>query len=196
MNQQLVSENLRNLIKVCPLEKVQVFNEDLILVVLGQKWVESIAIYKLLCLSGFSFPMISSISSTLKAMGNSRLFIKLEFTRKSIVVLGLIVGFSFGLNEYLISLIITGTINVLLTYIITCKSFKVGYVRHLFDVLIYGVIAIISVLIISNIPFGNIDNRVLKMLLLSLCYLSIVVLINTLLNTYSYTLVRKKIFEK
>lgn len=30
MNQQLVIANLRNLLKVCPLEKVQVFNEDLI----------------------------------------------------------------------------------------------------------------------------------------------------------------------
>ena len=33
MTQQLVIANLRNLLKVCPLEKVQVFNEDLILVV-------------------------------------------------------------------------------------------------------------------------------------------------------------------
>jgi len=66
MNQQLVIENLRNLLKVCPLEKVQVFNEDLILVVKPNVLLDVLLFFKyhilyqfeiLTCISGVDYPM-------------------------------------------------------------------------------------------------------------------------------------------
>jgi NADH:ubiquinone oxidoreductase subunit C len=66
MNQQLVSENLRNLIKVCPLEKVQVFNEDLILVVKPNVLLDILLFFKyhilyqfeiLTCIPRVDYPM-------------------------------------------------------------------------------------------------------------------------------------------
>jgi NADH:ubiquinone oxidoreductase subunit C len=66
MNQQLVIANLRNLLKVCPLEKVQVFNEDLILVVKPNVLLDVLLFFKyhvlyqfevLTCISGVDYPM-------------------------------------------------------------------------------------------------------------------------------------------
>ena len=33
MNKQIIVENLRSLSKICPLEKIQIFNDNLILIV-------------------------------------------------------------------------------------------------------------------------------------------------------------------
>ena len=167
--------------------------ENLITLLLGDKWLPSIAIYKLLCLSGFAMPMLMATTSMLKASGKSRLFLKIEILTKVIGVLGMLIGFYFGMRGYLISLIITGFISVSIIIIITHFVFKTNLIFRLKNILIYPIISVFSVFCVYNIfQFVSLDshflNIIFKFLIFSALYLS--------MNFFLGTLVIKKIINK
>jgi len=65
LNQQLVVENVKNLIKIFPIEKIQIFNEDITLIVKPSVVVDILILLKLhtcfqlkilQCISGVDFP--------------------------------------------------------------------------------------------------------------------------------------------
>jgi hypothetical protein len=85
-----------------------------ILLLLGDQWRQSIDYFKLLCLSGFAYPVGASILSMLKASGDSKAMLKLELLKKILLIAGLIIGFGFGIMGYLYSLVITGFLSTLL----------------------------------------------------------------------------------
>ena len=66
MNKQIITENLNSLARVCPLEKIQIFNEDLIVVVKPEIIIDILLFLKyhvlyqfklLTCISGVDYPM-------------------------------------------------------------------------------------------------------------------------------------------
>lgn len=126
--------------------------EPLILGLLGQKWEAAIPIFKILCLSGFAYPISAATLSMLKAAGHSKSFLKVEIWKKVIGLLGLAIGFMFGLQGFLISLIISGAIAVWLNMYYTGKALDITVAHQLKPLLIYPVIAIISTLVILFLP--------------------------------------------
>lgn len=120
-------------------------SEMIISIVLGPKWLEAIPIYKLLCLSGFAYPMGVATSSILQASGLSKVFLRLEFIRKLISISGLFIGLSFGIEGYLISLVITGIINLLINIYICAKNTGQRFSSQVLNILPYPAIAILSV---------------------------------------------------
>ena len=167
--------------------------ENLILLLLGDKWFESITIYKLLRLSGFALPMVIATTSMLKASGQSRLFLKIEILTKAIGVLGMLIGFYYGMKGYLISLIFTGLISVSIIIIITNYVFKTNLIYRLRNILIYPIISVFSVFVVFNIlQYISLDyhflNILFKFFIFSILYLSINVILGTL--------VMKKIINK
>lgn len=167
--------------------------ENLILLLLGDKWFESIAIYKLLCLSGFALPMVMATTSMLKSSGRSRLFLKIEILTKAIGVLGMLIGFYYGMKGYLISLIFTGLISVSIIIIITNYVFKINLIYRLKNILIYPIISVFSVFVVFYIlQYISLDyhflNILFKFFIFSFFYLSINIILGTL--------VMKKIINK
>jgi O-antigen/teichoic acid export membrane protein len=120
-------------------------SEIIIFMVLGPKWLDAIPIYKLLCLSGFAYPMGVATSSILQASGLSKIFLKLEFFRKIISILGLFIGLSFGIKGYLISLVITGVINLLINIYVCAQCTGQRFIEQLRGILPYPAIAVVSV---------------------------------------------------
>ena len=68
MHKQIIIENLRSLTRVCPIEKIQVFNEDLIIIVKPKIILDILLFFKhhvlyqfnvLTCISGVDFPPIT-----------------------------------------------------------------------------------------------------------------------------------------
>nr|YP_010139060.1 NADH dehydrogenase subunit 9 [Lithodesmium undulatum]QQJ94668.1 NADH dehydrogenase subunit 9 [Lithodesmium undulatum] len=65
MSQQLIAENLKNLLKICPVEKIQIFNKEIVLVVKPYYLTHLLKILKkhvlyqfeiLTCISGVDYP--------------------------------------------------------------------------------------------------------------------------------------------
>lgn len=129
-----------------------VSSESLILFLLGKKWSESIVYYKILCLSGFAFPISSASLNILKATGNSSKFLEVEAYKKIVGLIGLCTGFYFGVKGYLFSLIFTGAVAVLLNMYFVSLAVSFSVKEQLKDIYIYAIISVLCTFVVINIP--------------------------------------------
>lgn len=65
--------------------------------VLGSDWVAAVPYFQLLCLSSIFYPIHAFNLNVFKVYGRSELFLKLEILKKIVIVIGLLVGFQFGI---------------------------------------------------------------------------------------------------
>src|SRR5690606_1329700 len=65
--------------------------------VLGKEWVAAVPYFQILCLSSIFYPIHAFNLNVFKVYGRSDLFLKLEIFKKAIVVVGLFIGFQFGI---------------------------------------------------------------------------------------------------
>lgn len=172
--------------------------ESLILALLGQKWAPSIAIFKILCLSGFAYPLSSATLSMLKAAGFSKSFLRVEIWKNLVYVSGLSLGFLFGLKGYLISLIFIGVIGVWLNMFYTGRALGISVSHQLKPLFIYLFISVGSAVVVSLIPKFtqiNVINFVMISIAFAFVYLGTNVLIGTS-GWQSFKLQTVAIFKK
>lgn len=65
--------------------------------VLGNEWLAAVPYFQILCLSSIFYPIHAFNLNVFKVYGRSELFLKLEIIKKAIIVIGLFVGFRFGI---------------------------------------------------------------------------------------------------
>lgn len=66
-------------------------------VVLGDEWLAAVPYFQILCLSSVFYPIHAFNLNVFKVYGRSDLFLKLEILKKILVVVGLFIGFHFGI---------------------------------------------------------------------------------------------------
>jgi O-antigen/teichoic acid export membrane protein len=169
-------------ITFCLLGWLFVSSESLILTLLGQKWEASVQIFRLLCLSGFVYPVSSASLNMLKASGDSKSFLKVEVIKKIIGLIGLSIGFMFGLKGYLISLIITGMISVLLNMLFTSRSLNISIGHQLLPILPYVLLGIISSLIVEIVHI-NFRLQYVNFILITIAFFCVYFALNYLIKT-------------
>lgn len=154
----------------------------LILTLYGSKWEPAVEIFRLLCLSGFAYPISAATLSMLKASGDSRSFLKVEIWKKIVGLAGLAIGFAFGLKGYLISLVFTGTIAVLLNMVFTGKSLDITLKHQIVPLLPYLALAVVSAFLTDIIPVSFKFNS-LNLILVTMVYFVLYLGANYLLKT-------------
>lgn len=65
--------------------------------VLGPEWIAAVPYFQILCLSSIFYPIHAFNLNVFKVYGRSELFLKLEVIKKIIVIIGLFIGFQFGI---------------------------------------------------------------------------------------------------
>lgn len=164
--------------------------EPLFLFVLGEKWKEAIPIYKILCFSGFVYPISASALNLLKASGDSKTFLNLEIYKKFIGITGLAIGFSFGLNGFLVSLIFSGLLSTILNFYFVSRSLNLNFFHQLYNSFVYIIPTIIAAIITLSISF-RFDSIFLNLVCLFITYSILFLLINTLIKTKGYVITYK-----
>lgn len=159
--------------------------EPLILTLLGQKWESSISIFKILCLSGFIYPLSAATLSMLKAAGFTGEFLKVEILKKIIGLIGLGIGFLFGLKGFLISLIFSGAICLWLNMFFTGRAIGISVKHQALPLLPYMAIASILALIISSLDIRTGFESINFLILTALFFLTYFVS-NMFLKTSGY----------
>jgi O-antigen/teichoic acid export membrane protein len=121
--------------------------KPLFLVVLGQKWIDAVPFFQILCLSGIFYPIHAFNINLLKVFGRSDLFLKLEITKVILVSISVFVGIKFGIYGLLWSSICSSFVAL---YINTYYSGKIfGYsfidqVKNMFPILVISLITSFS----------------------------------------------------
>jgi teichuronic acid exporter len=159
-----------------------VASEPLIITLLGEKWRSAVEIFKILCLSGFTYPISAATLSMLKAAGYSGSFLKAEVWKKVVGLAGFGIGFYFGLKGYLVSLIITGAISVWLNMYFTGKAIGITVRHQLVPLLPYLVLAVASALM-SFWLLNFLHTPWIAFIIISLLYVSIYLITNFILKT-------------
>lgn len=135
-----------------------VIARPLVLVLLTEKWAESIPYLQLLCLLGVLFPLHVINLNLLQALGRSDLFLRLEIIKKVLIVINIAVTVRWGISAMIYGMIAMSIICYYLNSYYT--GVLIGYpireqLRDLSSYLIMTVLMGIAVYAAGLLPFPN-----------------------------------------
>lgn len=161
-NQKLVSQSLRitNLVGFSTfalLGMLYLISEPLIVTLIGEKWLPSVRLFELLCLSGYAHPISAATLSMMRAKGESASFLKLEVVKKINHVLAFVVGFQFGLEGYIIAFAVIALIGTILNMIYSGRPVGLGLWPQLKNLQSSFLISISLVLVFSLMPLDQLS---------------------------------------
>lgn len=107
---------------------------ELILILLGEKWSESVVFFKLLCVAGITYPLHPLSLSILKVYNRSDVILKLEILKKVILVVLIILLFNYGVIGLVWSQILYYYIALFLNMFFSGKYINYSFTRQLLDV--------------------------------------------------------------
>lgn len=141
-----------------------VIARPLVLVLLTEKWTESIPYLQLLCLVGLLFPLHVINLNLLQALGRSELFLRLEIIKKILIVINIAVTVRWGISAMIYGMIGTSIISYYLnsyyTWILIGYSIR-EQLRDLSSYLIMAVLMGVAVYAAGLLPFRNLWSMLL-----------------------------------
>ena len=190
-------DNLISFLTFFLLGLLYICSEPIIILMLGEEWRPTVDIFKILCFSGFSYPIGKITLLILKSHGNSKSIFNLELIKNFIYLMIIIIGFSFSFKVFLYLLIVNGLISVLLNIYASKKYFSINFFKRTITIFQYSIISIFVCFIIILVNI-NIENMYLELLVYSLLYSILYLLLNFIIKTYSIkilTIFFKKSFK-
>ncbi|MBY7868094.1 lipopolysaccharide biosynthesis protein [Vibrio fluvialis] len=172
---------------------VYLTSTELILILYGEKWVQSAEYFKILALSGFSLPISSVLTNVLTSRGKSKLHLRVEITKKMILLVNLIVGFSWGVHGFLYGLIVASSINVVLSIVVTSREIKVSAFNFLCVLLIQLFLTVVCVSLVEYIFIYNSFNLINSFILKGISFIVLYFLVNALLKTTAFMAVTEQL---
>ncbi len=113
-----------------------VIAEPLILLLFGEKWVQVVPYFQLLCLPGMIFPLQAINLNILQVKGRSDLFLRVSIIKKIINIM--LISIIIILKQGMIGLLWIGVLNSWITYLInsfySSKLLKLSTLRQLKDI--------------------------------------------------------------
>jgi teichuronic acid exporter len=129
-----------------------------VIVLLTDKWLESVPYLQLLCLAGVLYPLHLINLNLLQAVGRSDLFLRLEIIKKVLVVVNIAITWQWGIRAMLYGVIVYSAI----AYYLNCRytGDLIGYPlrEQLHDLFPYFIIATMMSIVIYGVgllPFPN-----------------------------------------
>jgi O-antigen/teichoic acid export membrane protein len=135
-----------------------VIARPLVLVLLTEKWAESIPYLQLLSFWGLLYPLHVINLNVLQALGRSELFLRLEIIKKVLIVINIAVTWRFGISAMICGMIIFSIIAYFLNSYYT--GILIGYsireqLRDLSTYLIMAVLMGAAVYVAGLLPFSH-----------------------------------------
>jgi teichuronic acid exporter len=94
-------------------------SEPLIVTLIGEKWLPSVPYLKWLCIVGALFPVNAMNINVLLALGRSDLMLRLEFIKKTLILINVVFTYRYGIQAMIYGMVVTSFISLWLnTYYI------------------------------------------------------------------------------
>ena len=137
--------------------------KPLIVLILTDKWLNSVWILQLLCFAGMWYPINALNLSVLNVKGRSDLFLRLEIIKKVIVTIVLVFSIPFGIKAIIIGQIFTAIISVVINTYYTNVIISYSLIQQLTDIIGVLLVSLIMGMIIY-FTIGFIENNLLQLL--------------------------------
>lgn len=153
--------------------------EPLIILLLTEKWRFSIIIMQILCISKPLDMITNANLQAIKAVGRSDIVLKLEFVKKPVGLLLIIISLRYSVKAVAFSLIIYDIYATIINMIPNKKLLKYGVKEQLMDIIPFVTIATIMAVIVGAIryiPIGYVFTIIIQTLLGIFLYISFAIL--------------------
>ncbi len=135
-----------------------VIAHPLVIILLTEKWVESIPYLQLLCMVGLLYPVHLINLNVLQALGRSDLFLRLEIIKKVLVVINIALMWRWGISAMICGMIVLSIISYYLNsyYIGVLIGYRIlEQMRDMLSYLITAVMMGLTVYGVGLLPFQN-----------------------------------------
>lgn len=122
--------------------------DQLITFLFSEKWLHSAIYLKLLILGSYSYPINALLVNVLRSKGNSRGFLRMALFKKVVFFCNMAVAFQWGIEGYLIGLIVVGVINTAITIVFASYEIEVEF-RSMARPIVYQGSVFIVALVVS-----------------------------------------------
>ncbi len=137
-----------NLYVVLPIMSFSFVSADyLIPLLLGEQWNLSIPYFKILCIYGAIFPLMSMNGNILKVMGMGGRFLLLEVVRRGLMILFILLTIEYSIELMLWGWVVSMVLSILFSFILCGSPIKYGFWKQIADIAPYMVTSIISAII-------------------------------------------------
>lgn len=133
--------------------------KPLVLILIGEKWLEAVPFVVIGCLALFFRPVQIINNCVIKASGRSDMFLKLDIIKKSIGIVLLFLAIPFGVKAIAMSIVVVNLISTAINIWPNRKLLGYGYREQFMDVvpnLIIAVAMAVCVWLVSLLPINNI----------------------------------------
>ncbi len=113
----------------------------LVLVLLTERWAESVPYLQAFCFLGLLFPVHAINLNVLQALGRSDLFLRLEILKKVLIVANIVITWHWGISAMIDGMIITSILSYYLNSYYTGTLIGYRFWEQLRDLLSYLIVA-------------------------------------------------------
>ncbi len=159
---------------------------ELVIMLFGEKWLQTVDYFKILVLSGFGYPVSALLVNVLSSRGNSKAFLRLEIYKKIVFGFNLAVGFMWGIEGYLYGLIIATMLAIYFNIVFVSKEIKMPKWSYIKPILIQMLLTVAIVMFVEWLNADVTYGLFLMFVLKGGEYLLLYIMANKLLNTDAY----------
>lgn len=159
-----------------------VIGKPLILLLLTNKWLNSVVYFQLLCLAGVTVPLIDMNIFAISAIGNSKLIFKYSLINNIICIIMIIVGAIWSIYGIIISFILFNFYSYIIYSLLVKKNLRISLKKQWLEVIKFILISIIAT--VSTWPiieFCNFNNFTICIIGV-LCFASVYIIFAYLLR--------------
>jgi len=157
--------------------------EPVVILLIGEKWRESIILLQLLSIIGLLYPLADFNLTILKIVGNSSLILKLEVAKRLLSIPVIVIGVYTGINYLLFGIIILTIIEVIINGYFSGQCISYGLKEQIRDIapsIIISLLAGVSTYLFST--YLNVSYLINLLLSLTLAGLMVLFLSEALKN--------------
>ncbi len=179
-------------------------SEELIVLLFSDKWLPSVALFKILVLSGFGYPISALLVNVLMSRGKSKAFLRLEIYKKTIITINFVVLYYWGINAYLYGLIVVTILGVTLNILFASRELKLPFFLFLKPIILQVGITIFAVVLTQLMTKNLYQIDIVMLIIKGSIYTIVYILINYLMKVSSFNyfleqltpIIRKKFKKK
>jgi O-antigen/teichoic acid export membrane protein len=136
-----------------------VIAEDLVIVLLTDKWLPCVPFLQLLALLGLMYPLHALHLNLLLALGRSDLFFRLEILKKFLVVIAIAITWSYGIEAMIVGQVVLTVLAYFLNSYFTNQLICYSLLEQMKDLIFPFILAFMMgllVIIVSNLQINSI----------------------------------------
>lgn len=123
--------------------------EDIIVILFGGQWFESVEIFKIIVLGGIVYPLAAILITVISSRGNSKKYLQLETIKRVVLTPVFVIAFFFTLETFLYAYVSAGIINLLINITFVSKEIKVSNINLIQPLLPYLLLMTLSIVSIQ-----------------------------------------------